>query len=421
MASVALIASCGGERRENSLVVPLDGRGSIRPTSIKQLSSAAIDSTRLSIAWVDKSSEGNRLWTCRVRQAQPGNLQIDDPPSLIEHGRIQSVTVFGAGGREGLLYTKSDQLLCRWPRTEPFRTLSVPIKQSVMSSGAIVSTSNKAIIIAVLIQAQEMARPTIELVGYVVDGEAITTSPLATLSIVANRIQSLPQLLPTDDGVGVGLLLTGNRVIRIAQSDTLQPLESSTGEFLALHLAVGRDGGLVIERYRRVPLADDHDLAYANHFAVVDSTMRFLVGGRPQVKIFETATSNPAIGQLSSAIGSGSISNRPTVQAMTLSDSTSLVPWIDTARQLESLSLSEGASDPTMGGGDLQARIVTRDGKILPDAPPGFPIQTSAQCLNLVDWNGRPAIVWVAASSGGALGLGVPSLHIKLLPFLQGR
>jgi len=122
--------------------------------------------------------------------------------------------------------------------------------------------------------------------------------------------------------------------------------------------------------------------------------MKVIVGGNPRPKVISGIGDSVRVEDVASAIGSGSLFQTPTVQAVALSDSLALIAWIDTEEKFDGWVFEEGASDPTLSGGGIRARRVTMSGTILPGAVPGFPIRTNAQCIRMGDWNGVPYLAW---------------------------
>ena len=75
--------------------------------------------------------------------------------------------------------------------------------------------------------------------------------------------------------------------------------------------------------------------------------------------------------------------------------------------------MTEGARDPTEGGGDIQACLVTQDGRIHPSPIAGFPIRTEAKCLQLGLIAAGPFIAWAGGEATG--------IRISLLEMHKGE
>jgi hypothetical protein len=109
----------------------------------------------------------------------------------------------------------------------------------------------------------------------------------------------------------------------------------------------------------------------------------------------------------------GPIFSIPGVQALPETDTSAVVAWIDIDRGFSSLIKSGGTKAPTGDGGDINARLMSRDGVVERSSLPGFPLRTRAQCLQLGRIAGRPFIVWIGSEKTG--------LKINLLPLLEAE
>src|SRR5262245_2506749 len=101
---VGLAARSGNRTGPAELSIPLVRFGSPKPTYVKRFSVASIDDHRLAFAWVDRSSEGERLWVCTVVRNTDGTLQLETKPEIVDHFKIFDATVLANGGIYGLVY-----------------------------------------------------------------------------------------------------------------------------------------------------------------------------------------------------------------------------------------------------------------------------------------------------------------------------
>jgi len=136
--------------------------------------------------------------------------------------------------------------------------------------------------------------------------------------------------------------------------------------------------------------------------------MSTLVAGKPRLKVVTFDSPRAAMRQLSSPVGLGSLFAVPSVQALAQSDTSALVAWIDTGRSFTGLAMAGLAGDPTAGGGDIYARLIMQDGRVLPSTVPGFPIRAGAQCLQLGSVANRTFVAWAGSERTG--------VRIALLP-----
>lgn len=413
---LVLAARGDGKLGEAELSVPLAQPGSPSPTYVKRLSAAPIDSHRIAFAWVAESAkDGDILWVCTVMRQQDGALVLDGKPEQVDHRSIGDITVVAHGGTYGLVYVKNGDLVCRWPYNAPARPLGDPASQSVFRSTAIGGPAVGTIAFG-RTTSSITGRLALELVGYVLTADGARETRIAEVYLPRKRIgQSAPQAFLNGDGVKLGLVIAGGRLVEAdAPIESLVAVSRSAGEVVVLELSVTPEHRLRIDHLSRFALPAEPSLEHMSNVAILDSSMRAFVTAGGIVRLVTLRADSTKAEQLSSSTGCGEMYAAPTVQALSTSDTTALVTWIDTEKTLSRMSHAHEGYDPTVYGGEIHARLVTPQGDVISKRIPGFPIHTQAQCIRTAVLGGHPLIAWIEASDQSLPPRPV-ALHISML------
>lgn len=223
-----LAISCGASAPREVLILPLHKPGTPSPSTIRQLSCATTNANDLVIAWIDIYGTNSRLWECRVPYEDIAKQSSAVTPTLVDDGLLQDVNVVASGQSHGLLYTKNNQLLLRWPHSSAPRAITIRHEEVPLATQACALPSGD-IFIATLLGFPWNEPPTFELVCYRI-GSAETRSSVAAI-VMKPTGESYPAPLVhiTDHTITVGMLLTSGRVVSVSGASDVVTTPGSGG------------------------------------------------------------------------------------------------------------------------------------------------------------------------------------------------
>lgn len=402
---VVICVGIGCSGNGGTLRIDSSSLGKGVPTYITHLDCAPIDDRRLGLLWVDEFGNTNRLWTAVV-EAHGNGLSLATPATLVVSGRLQDANLVPNHDSYDIVYTRSRQLFYRNQLNSTDVALTLPVQQSVIASSACTDSIGNIIASAIVINLHGNTYggrgPAVECMIYVITPDTIVSGSLATVELPANRGQQpSPVMRGTREGATVAFYIRGGRISHLsvrADGDSAEP--NGAGEYLVTQVSVGDAHTIAVTKCSRLPLPVADNLTFTTNYAAFGQELKSLVTAGPAQHAFRVGLDGGSVQRLSSLQGAGSTFGTPTVQALSMAGGSTLVAWVDTKRQANRFTaMSVRGLDPTLYGGDIEARLLTEDGAVVANAVNGFPVRTDAQCLRLIRFGGRAVAAWAGATT----------------------
>jgi hypothetical protein len=397
---LALMTSCGAEP-DPTVFIPVVSKGASKARHIEYMHSAAIDSTRLALTWVDTPEKGqSRIWFAELQRRSDGRLKATGEPTRIDVGyAIPEAHVFADGDSFGLLYTQNGDLVCRrpWSGTPSY---PLPLRgHHTITSAGLVRSDGTLFVVALVLGSGEDRRW--RLLGLAIKGESVQIKVVGYVQRPMVRQQPIPQLSSLGDSIGVAFFLNSGSYSSADSPGDSVGHSSGVGGVLALfRLYTNEAGELQSSETSTATIPNQQDVALANAFSLLDPQGASIAVNRTRTYLIAPHADGEHVRRISSPHGSGAGDSRPLMQTIELSTDRQLIVWTDAV-----LGSSSELTDAFMTGrvasqfgADIHAAQV--EGSEVDSVPvPGFPIRTNAQCITLCRLGGTPVLAWARASN----------------------